>query len=150
MPQSLSFILIHFVFSTKDRISNLDPVILPQLHPYLATVSRNMGCECYRVGGVSDHVHMAIRLSRTATAAALVEEVKTSSSVWLKKQSPSLEQFSWQRGYGAFSVSPRHLDDLIRYIDHQDTHHKKQTFQEEYREFLERIGVEYDERYVWD
>src|SRR3990172_2293842 len=103
MPQSLSFLLIHVVFSTKDRAPMLGVTIRPALHAYLATVARNVDCECYRVGGVADHVHLAVRFSRTITVANLVEELKTSSSKWLKTQSPDLAGFSWQRGYGAFS-----------------------------------------------
>ena len=150
MPQSLSYLLIHIVFSTKDRAPILDASILPDLHAYLATVARNADCECYRVGGVADHVHLAIRISRTITMAQLVEELKTSSSKWLKTQSPTLARFAWQRGYGAFSVGPSDLEALRNYIDTQEEHHRTHTFQEEYRAFLKRYGVEFDERYVWD
>ena len=150
MPQSLSFLLIHVVFSTKDRAPNLDSSIRPALYAYLATVARNTDCECYRVGGVADHVHLAIRLSRTITTAKLVEELKTSSSKWLKTQSPTLEAFAWQRGYGAFSVGASDLDALRQYIDNQEEHHRKRTFQDEYRAILTKYGIEYDERYVWD
>lgn len=150
MPQSLSFLLIHVVVSTKDRAPVLDATVRPALHAYLATVARNADCECYRVGGVSDHVHLAIRLSRTVTTAKLVEELKTSSSKWLKTQSSNLATFAWQRGYGAFSVGPSDLDVLRHYIDTQEEHHRTRTFQEEYRAFLTKYGVEYDERYVWD
>ena len=150
MPQSLSFILIHVVFSTKDRKPDLDSAIRPALYAYLATVVRNMGCECYRIGGIADHVHLAIRLSRTLATAKLVEELKTASSKWLKTQSPALAAFGWQRGYGAFSVSASDLEALRQYIDNQEEHHRKRTFQEEYRAFLAKYGIEYDERYVWD
>jgi REP element-mobilizing transposase RayT len=150
VPQSLSFILIHVVFSTKDRAPLLSSNIRPALHAYLATVARDAECECYRVGGVADHVHLAIRLSRTVTTAKLVEILKTSSSKWLKTQSPELTDFAWQRGYGAFSVGPTDLEALRHYIDRQDEHHRTRTFQEEYRGFLTKYGVEFDERYVWD
>jgi len=150
MPQSLSFLLIHIVFSTKDRALLLNREIRPALHAYLATVTRNVGCECYRAGGVTDHVHLAIRLSRTLTIADLVEKLKTSSSKWLKTQSPTLAHFAWQNGYGAFSVGPSDLEALRKYIDSQEEHHRTHTFQEEYRAFLKRYGVEYDERYIWD
>lgn len=113
MPQSLSYLLIHVVFSTKNRVPVLaDASVRLALHAYLATVARNADCECYRVGGIADHVHLAIRLSRTITTAKLVEELKTSSSKWLKTQSPDLAAFAWQRGYGAFSVGPADLDAL--------------------------------------
>jgi len=150
MPQSLSFLLVHIVFSTKDRVPCLGPSVRPDLQAYLATVIRNAGCECYRVGGVSDHVHLAVRLSRTITVAQLLEQSKTSSSTWLKTQASELSQFAWQNGYGAFSVGPTDLEALRHYIDNQEEHHRTRTFQEEYRAFLKRYGVEFDERYVWD
>jgi REP element-mobilizing transposase RayT len=95
-------------------------------------------------------VHLAIRISRTLTIAQLVEELKTSSSKWLKAQSSGWTHFAWQNGYGAFSVSPSDLDVLTNYIDSQEEHHRTRTFQEEYRAFLKRYGVEFDERYLWD
>ena len=150
MPQSLSFVLVHVVFSTKDRAPVLDVDVRAQLHAYLATVARNRDCECYRAGGVADHVHLAIRLSRTLTVANLVGELKTSSSKWLKTLSPTLANFAWQRGYGAFSVGPSDLEALRGYIDGQEKHHQTRTFQDEFRAFLAKYGLEFDERYVWD
>jgi REP element-mobilizing transposase RayT len=150
MPQSLSYLLTHIVFSTKDRTPVLDATVRPALHAYLATVARNVDCECFRVGGVADHVHLAVRLSRTITMAQLIEELKTSTSKWLKTQSPGLAAFAWQRGYGAFSVGPSDLNAVLHYIDTQEEHHRKRTFQDEYRAFLKKYGIEYDERYVWD
>jgi REP element-mobilizing transposase RayT len=150
MPQSLSLVIVHLTFSTKDRAACLDSVVRPSLHAYLATVSRNFGCECFRTGGVADHVHLAVRLSRTVTIAALVEELKTASSKWLKTQQAPLRGFAWQRGYGAFSVAPADLSKLVTYIDSQEEHHRTRSFQEEYRALLKKYGVEFDERYVWD
>jgi putative transposase len=149
MPQSLSCLLIHVVFSTSDRAPILGSAVRPALYAYLAAVARNAGCECYRVGGFADHVHLAVRLSRTITTARLVEELKTSSSKWLKTQSPALSDFAWQGGYGAFSIGPSSLEALKQYIDKQEEHHQTRTFQEEYRILLKRYGVECDERYVW-
>ena len=102
------------------------------------------------MGGTGDHVHLAIRLSRTTTIAGLVEELKTSSSKWLKMQRPELRRFAWQRGYGAFSVGQNELEDLVTYVANQEEHHKVRTFQEEYLALLKKYGVQYDERYVWD
>jgi len=113
------------------------------------TVARNSECEAYRVGGVTDHVHLALRLSRTLTIAKLVETLKTASSKWLKSQSASLGAFAWQRGYGCFSVGPADLPALCEYIAEQERHHQRRTFQEELRMFLDKYGVEYDEAYVW-
>jgi REP element-mobilizing transposase RayT len=150
MPQSLAFVLVHVIFSTKDRAQVLDSSVRPALYAYLATVARNAKCECHRVGGVADHVHLAVRLSRTTNIADLVENLKSSSSKWLKTQSPGLSKFGWQRGYGAFSVGPADLSSLSKYIDAQETHHRKQSFQDEFRAFLKKYGVECDERYLWD
>ncbi len=150
MPQSLDKVLLHLVFSTKDRFPCLGASVRPALHAYLATVSRNTGCECPRGGGVADHVHLAIQFPRTMTIAALVEELKTASSKWLKTQAPELSGFAWQRGYGVFSVGPSDLDALLAYIDRQEEHHRTRTFQDEYRAFLAKYAVAYDERYAWD
>ncbi len=150
MPQSLSLILVHLIFSTKDRFPCLSLSLRPNLHGYLATVVRNSKCEGYRVGGTGDHVHLAVRLSRTVSIAELVEEVKTSSSKWLKTQRAELGQFAWQRGYGAFSTSPDELQALVNYIDNQGEHHRTKTFQEEYLAILKKYGMQYDERYLWD
>jgi REP element-mobilizing transposase RayT len=150
MPQSLSLLLVHLVFSTKERFPYLGDAVRPSLYGYLATVARNQGHACYRVGGTADHVHLAVRMPRTVTVASLVEEVKTSSSKWLKTQSPDLAQFAWQRGYGAFSVGPADLNALIAYIEGQMDHHRTRSFQEEYQAFLTKYGIEFDERYVWD
>ncbi|MCE5230140.1 IS200/IS605 family transposase [bacterium] len=150
MPESLSLVIVHVIFSTKNRHPFLDQDSRSSMHAYLATIARDLNCECYRVGGVMDHVHIAIRLSRTITIAQLVERLKTSSSKWAKEQYVSLRNFSWQRGYGCFSISPRDLDALRTYIDGQEEHHRKRTFQEEFRMFLEKYNVKYNEAYVWD
>jgi REP element-mobilizing transposase RayT len=150
MPQSLSQVLIHIVFSTKDRQPLLDPEIRPRVHAYLATVCRDSQCEAYRVGGVADHVHLAVRLGRTVSQSELLEKIKKSSSAWVKAQADQYASFFWQAGYGCFSVGYSQLDDLMRYIDNQESHHRMKTFQEEYRELLRKYRVEFDERYVWD
>lgn len=152
MPQSLSKVVLHVVFSTKERFPFLDAGIRPGLHGYMATVCRGIdaSAEAYRVGGVSDHVHVACRLPRTVPTAKLVEELKTASSKWIKQQGEQYAKFFWQRGYGAFSINPGELDGLIRYIDQQEDHHEKESFQDEYRRFLNQNGIDYDERYVWD
>ncbi len=150
MPQSLSQVILHIVFSTKDRRPWFDPAIRPRMHAYLATVCRDCDCEAYRVGGATDHVHLAIRLARTVSQADLLEHLKTSTSVWIKKQGEVYAQFHWQRGYGGFSVGWSQLPDLIQYIDIQEAHHRTRTFQEEYRALLKRYNLDFDERFVWD
>ena len=150
MPQSLSNILIHVIWSTKDRQPWLEPGIREKTHAFLGGAVRQCDCEAYRVGGVADHVHLAVRLSRTLSIAELVKEVKTASSKWLKEQSPEFDGFYWQQGYGAFSVGLSQKETLLHYIDTQEQHHRTRTFQDEYRAFLTKYGIEYDERYVWD
>jgi len=149
MPRTLGFVLLHVIFSTKDRLPILDADLRPRLHAYLATVVRNADCECFRVGGIADHVHLAIRLNRTTTIAKLMEEIKTSSSKWIKTQTPHLSKFAWQEGYGVFSVGPADREALLHYIDTQEAHHKKQSFQDELRAFLKKYGMDEDERYLW-
>ena len=150
MPQSHAAILLHIVFSTKNREPLLQKDVRKNVHAYLSGVVRKNGCEAYRVGGVSDHVHLAVRLSRTITVADLVKEIKSASSKWMKEKGEGYKTFSWQQGYGAFSLGISQKEELIRYIDQQELHHRKVTFKEEYRKFLEKYDVPYDERYVWD
>ena len=150
MPQSLSIILIHLIWSTKDRRPWLEPRIRERTHAFLAGAVRQCDCEAYRVGGVEDHVHLAVRLSRTLSVADLVKEVKTASSKWVKTQDASLQDFAWQQGYGVFSVGMSQKETLLNYIDNQEEHHRTRTFKDEYRDFLTKYGIEYDERHVWD
>jgi REP element-mobilizing transposase RayT len=148
MPQTLSFNLVHIVFSTKNRAPLIHEDTIATLHAYLAGTARRLDCECYRAGGVNDHVHLAVKLATTKTAAKLVSEIKTGSSIWMKEQGS--RNFAWQRGYGLFSVSPADLAALIQYIDGQAMHHRKRSFQDEMRAFFEKYRIAFDERYVWD
>ena len=150
MPQSLSHVIVHLVFSTKDRQPLLGPGVLARMHAYLATVCRDMEAEAYRVGGVADHVHLLGTLPRTVTQASFVEQIKKTSSKWVKEQDSNCRQFAWQRGYGVFSVSVSQMDEVIRYIEIQEEHHRHRSFQEEYRAMLRRHGIAFDERYLWD
>jgi putative transposase len=150
MPQSLSRILIHLVFSTKNRERILTQAIQRELHPYLAVTLDQIDCPSLQVGGIEDHVHLFFGLSRTRTIADIVETVKTSSSKWLKTKSRELARFHWQSGYAAFSVSQSDADTVVAYIREQRKHHQKMSFQDEYRRLLERYQVAFDERYVWD
>ena len=150
MSQSLSKVILHIIFSTKNREPWLESDVRPRMHAYLATVCRDLGAELVRVGGVADHVHIVTTLPRTVSQAQLVEEIKKASSKWIKTLDARYRGFFWQRGYGAFSVSPSQLDTLVQYVEAQQEHHRTRTFQEEYRELLRRHGVDFDERYVWD
>jgi REP element-mobilizing transposase RayT len=150
MPQSLSKVFIHVVFSTKDREPWLNKALQPGLHAYLATVVRDMNAEAFRVGGTFDHVHVAATLPRTLTQADIVKRLKTASTHWLKRQHRNLAGFAWQRGYGIFSVGKSQVAALVNYIATQEEHHRARSFQDEYRSLLKRYDVEYEEKYVWD
>jgi putative transposase len=150
MPQSLSRILVHLVFSTKNREPMLSTALQSDLHPYLAATLDHIECPSLRVGGVADHVHLLFGLSRTKTIAEIVETLKTTSSKWIKSKDARLTGFHWQSGYAAFSVSQSDADQVVAYIVNQAEHHRKRTFQEEYRLLLEKYQVAFDERYVWD
>lgn len=150
MSQSLGMVIVHLVFSTKSRAPLILAEIRPRLHAYLAEAARGLGSHAYRVGGVADHVHLALTLPRTMTQGDLVKELKTASNHWLGKQGAGYADFAWQRGYGMFSVGSSQLAALERYIDNQEVHHQRRTFQEEFREFLERYKLSWNEAYVWD
>jgi REP element-mobilizing transposase RayT len=150
MPQSLSKVFVHIIFSTKDREPWLDSAVRPRMHACLATVCRDLGAEFVHVGGVADHVHIVTTLPRTISQAQLIEQIKKASSKWIKGIEACYRGFFWQRGYGVFSVSPSQLEILLRYIKRQQEHHRSRTFQEEYRELLSRHRVDFDERYVWE
>ena len=151
MPQSLARVLLHIVFSTKNRYPFLtDKTIRDEMHAYLGGTCNNLECPVLTVGGVADHVHILCALSRTLSMAKLVGELKRGSSKWIKTKGHMLTKFAWQNGYGAFSVSQSELERVRRYIATQEEHHKKRTFQDEYRAILKEYGIDYDERYVWD
>ena len=150
MPQSLSSILIHLIFSTKNREPFLTPEIDAELYPYLASIFKAMQSPALIINGASDHVHSLFSLSRIVTIADIVEEVKTESSKWIKTKGRGFRHFYWQNGYGAFSIGQSQVPTVKRYIRRQKEHHRRVTFQDEYRKFLKAYEVEYDERYVWD
>lgn len=150
MPQSLAQILVHAVFSTKNREALLDDSIRADLHAYVGGIVGKLDGVLLKAGSVSDHVHLLIAHPRTCAPAELVQEIKTGSSKWLKTRGPRYAAFHWQSGYGIFSVSPSHRGDVEKYLANQAEHHRLVTFQEEYRKLLRKYGIEYDERYVWD
>lgn len=152
MPQSLAKVLVHLVYSTKNRTPWLDDADLRnELYAYKATLLKNnVDSPAIIIRGVADHVHTLCLLSRKFAIKNVVEEVKTESTKWLKKQSPRLAGFHWQSGYGVFSVSESNASQVKQYIAHQEEHHHRMSFQEEYRILCERHGIVIDERYVWD
>ena len=150
MPQSLARLLVHLVFSTKNREPFLSSAIQSKLHAYMAATCDHYDCPSLRVGGVADHVHLLFGLARTRALSEVVQAFKTSSSKWIKEQGPELAIFHWQAGYGAFSVSESNSAGVVAYIKDQAEHHRTVSFQEEYRRLLQRHEIAFDERYVWD
>ena len=149
MPQSLSRLLVHLIFSTKNRAAFLQsPLLRSELHAYLTATLRGLDCEPVQAGGVSDHVHVLFGLSRTISLADLVKNLKTSSTKMMREKGH--RDFSWQTGYGAFSVSESNKSPVIAYIANQEMHHRKMTFQEEIRALLKKHSMRFDERYIWD
>jgi len=151
VPQSLAKIIVHTVFSTKDRRPLLrDKPLRDELHRYLGGILTQLECQPVIVGGVEDHVHLLCALSRTCDAAAMVKEVKRGSSLWLKTKSPDLADFAWQNSYGIFSIGFSQIEPVRDYIAGQEEHHRKVSFQDEFRLLLRRYEIEFDERHVWD
>jgi len=150
MAQSLSNILLHIVFSTKHRRPLIDTTVEPELFAYLAKACNTLDCPSHAIGGTGDHVHIACSLSRTVTVGKLIQELKQDCSKWIKTKGRPYGDFAWQNGYGAFSIGQSQLPNLRRYIANQREHHKRLTFQDEYRELLKRYDVQFDEQYVWD
>jgi REP element-mobilizing transposase RayT len=151
MPQSLSAVYIHLVFSTKDRRPFLrDKTVRDSLHAYMGGVSKTLDCPPLIVGGVEDHVHLLCRFARTITQAEWVKELKRISNGWLKEHGRDYADFEWQGGYADFSVSQSNLEQVKQYIASQEEHHRKMTFQDELRTLLRKHEIEFDERYVWD
>lgn len=150
MPQSLSKVYVHLVFSTKRRYPFIDNVIQERLWEYLGGICKGLECNPIQIGGYQDHVHVLCLLSKKVTQMKLVEEVKKQSSKWIKTIDDRYEKFYWQDGYGIFSVNPSELERVIQYIKNQEEHHKKRTFKEELVAFLNKYQVAYDERFLWD
>ena len=150
MSQSLARNYVHIVFSTKYRQPLIHPPIEEELHRYLGGICNNLEYHPIQVGGFTDHIHILCTLSKKLALVKLVEEVKSHSSRWMKSKGEALKSFYWQDGYGAFSVNPTQVDIVKAYIENQHAHHKQKSFQDEYRIFLKKYMIDYDERYVWD
>ncbi len=150
MGQSLVKNYSHIIFSTKHRQPFIKSPIDTELYAYIATICKSNEFIPLKVGGHTDHIHILCLLSKKHTLIKFMQDLKSSSSKWIKTKGDDLKDFYWQDGYGSFSVEPDRLDGVIKYIENQNEHHKKKTFQEEYRDFLMKYKVEYDERYVWE
>jgi REP element-mobilizing transposase RayT len=151
MPQSLTQIYLHLIFSTKLRRPFLaNKELRAKTHAYLAGICHNLECPSLLVGGVEDHIHICCRLAKVWNVSELIRELKRDSSKWIKTQSADLADFHWQEGYGAFSISPGHWEQLQHYIANQEDHHRKESYQDELRRICAKYGLQLDERYAWD
>lgn len=150
MPQSLFKILVHIVFSTKNRADLITPEIENGLFGYIHGIVENNGSKLIAAGGTANHVHLLVSLGKKIDIPELIGDIKRDSSVWIKQQDAGFNNFYWQKGYGAFSIGQSQVETVVRYINRQKEHHKKQDFKQEFRELLTKYEVEYDERYVWD
>ncbi|RZT96334.1 REP element-mobilizing transposase RayT [Ancylomarina subtilis] len=150
MGQSLVKNYMHIVFSTKQREELIHPPYKEKIHAYLGGICKQQNCQPLIIGGYKDHIHILCRLSQNIKLAKLIEQVKSHSSRWIKTLDPSLSNFYWQDGYGAFSVNPHEIDVVVQYIKNQDQHHRTKDFKNEYKAFLDKHKMDHDERYVWD
>ena len=150
MGQSFVKNFIHIIFSTKQRTPLIHQPVQDELYSYTGGICKEMECSPIKIGGHTDHIHILCMLSKKISLMKLLEEMKSHSSKWMKTKGIMLKNFYWQNGYGAFSVNPSEIDKVITYIENQKEHHKKKTFQDEYRAFLTKYKVEYDEHYIWD
>ena len=149
MAQTLVNILVHVIFSTKERRHLIKPEAKAELCAYMAGTLRNLGSPCLEIGGTSNHIHLLTALSKKAAMSDVVGELKKSSSKWIKTKGPAYAHFAWQEGYGAFSIGQSQVGALKRYIAAQEEHHKTKSFETEFIDILKKYGVAYDERYIW-
>jgi len=150
MPQSLHVLSTHIVFSTKGRYPWLTPDIRPRVWAYLSRILQNLECHSITVGGVEDHTHVLCNLTKKHAPMKVLEVLKKDSSKFVKTLDPRMRAFHWQDGYGLFSVSPSHFEAVRKYILNQEVHHRQEAFPVEFLRLLQRYGVDYDERYLWD
>ena len=150
MANTYSSINIHYVFSTKNRVPVLTENMRERLWAFMGGIARENRMTARCIGGVTDHVHLLISMPTTVSVAKGVQAIKGGSSKWVHETFPELHDFSWQEGYGAFSVSKSHLDETIVYIRSQAEHHRHKSFQDEYRAFLQKHEIAFDERFLWD
>jgi len=149
MAHPYTKVLVHCVFSTKERRKLIHPELQTQLFPYLGGIARTNGMTCLAAGGTEDHVHLLLALSATLPIAKAVQLIKGGSSKWVHEICPELSGFSWQEDYGAFTIGISQLERTRAYIHRQIEHHRVLTFEEEFIQFLSTHGTEYDPRHVW-
>jgi REP element-mobilizing transposase RayT len=149
MSQSFSAILLHVIFSTKDRAPDLSPDLRDRLFPYMGGILAETGAKPLLINGTGDHVHLLFSLPAALAFADVIRVLKANSSRWVHEQFPEHRRFAWQAGYGACSVSQSQRASVLQYIREQEQHHRRRNFQEEFTVFLRRHGIEFDPRLLW-
>lgn len=149
MSQSLSQLYIHIVFHIKTSSPTILPETNDELYAYIGGIIKSLDCQPLKIGGYTDHLHILCTLSKNISLAKLVEDIKRNSSRWIKSKSHYYSKFAWQNGYGGFSVSPSHCEQVKHYIENQANHHGKVRFEDEYTQLLKKYGVEYNPEYVF-
>ena len=150
MPQSLAKLIVHVIFSTKNRADLITPTVEPDLFGYMSGLISNNQSRLIAANGTANHVHLLVSLGKTIALSELIGDIKRDSSKWLKTQSRNFQDFRWQEGYGAFSVGQTEIEKVTAYIARQKDRHAQTSFENELRHFLDKYSVSYDERYVWD
>jgi putative transposase len=148
MPSTHLSLHVHVIFSTKDRVPTIAREWRDRLHGYVGGIAKNLQIVPEAIGGVNDHVHLLLGLRATHAVADVVRDLKSNSARWVHEELLH-PLFSWQEGYGAFTVSPSQCATVVEYIRNQETHHHRRTFQDEYVELLQRCGIEYDPQFLW-
>jgi len=150
MASTLTNLLYHIVFTTRKKQDFIIPTLSVELYPYIGGIIREDKGKLLKIGGILNHVHILARFSASISVSEMMRRIKGSSSKWVNESSRSTQHFSWQRGYGAFSVSESAVENVISYIGNQNEHHKKITFEEEFLLLLQKHKISYDEKYIWD
>ena len=150
MGNTYTSLYIHYIFSTQNRLPLIVPEIQDRLWPYMAGIAKNNNMKALAVGGMPDHIHILLSLSATISISKTIQIIKGNSSKWINENFDTSDHFSWQKGYGAFTVNISILQDTVRYIQNQAVHHRRKSFKNEFLDFLKKNEVVYDERYVWD
>lgn len=150
MPHSLFKLLVHIVFSTKNRADFIVPEVEESLFRYIHGIVENNDSKLIIGNGTANHIHLLISVGKKTNIPDLIGDIKRGSSIWIKKQNKNFSDFYWQAGYGAFSIGQSQIVTVVNYIKKQKEHHKKQDFKDEFRTLLKKYEIEYDERYVWD
>lgn len=150
MANTYASLYYHIIFSTKNRVAWIKPEIEQRVWQYIGGVARHHRMTALQIGGIEDHIHALVIAPPILAPSQMAQYLKGDSSKWIHEEFPDLRGFAWQEGYGAFTVSKSNLPEVIAYIQNQRKHHEKRSFQDEYRDFLRKHDIEYDERYLWN